>query len=110
MCEPKPMSAWPESWMCVHSLAGFAGSIQAGGMDVRLLCVVCCLVEVSATGRSLAQRSPTECGVSECDREAVAVTRRTSWRSLGTSQKAAHRVEQHLQLQAVSLIDTRTVL
>jgi hypothetical protein len=32
--------------------------------------VVCCQVEVSATGWSLVQRSPTECGVSECDREA----------------------------------------
>jgi hypothetical protein len=30
----------------------------------------CCQVEVSATGWSLVQRSPTECGVSECDREA----------------------------------------
>jgi hypothetical protein len=28
---------------------------------------VCCRAEVSATGRSLVQRSPTECGVSECD-------------------------------------------
>jgi hypothetical protein len=27
------------------------------------LSVVCCQVEVSATGRSLVQRSPTECGV-----------------------------------------------
>jgi hypothetical protein len=31
--------------------------------------VVCCQVEVSATGWSLVQRSPTDCGVSECDRE-----------------------------------------
>jgi hypothetical protein len=30
----------------------------------------CCQVEVSASGWSLGQRSPTECGVSECDREA----------------------------------------
>jgi len=29
--------------------------------------VLCCQVDVSATGRSLAQRNPTECGVSECD-------------------------------------------
>jgi hypothetical protein len=29
---------------------------------------VCCQVEVSATGRSLVQRSPTDCGVClECD-------------------------------------------
>jgi hypothetical protein len=27
--------------------------------------VVCCQVEVSATGWSLVQRSPTECGVSQ---------------------------------------------
>jgi hypothetical protein len=28
--------------------------------------VVFCQAEVSATGRSLVQRSPNECGVSEC--------------------------------------------
>jgi hypothetical protein len=41
-------------------------------MDVCLsvVSVVCCQVEVSATGRSLVQRIPTECVVSECDREA----------------------------------------
>jgi hypothetical protein len=32
--------------------------------------VVWCQVEVSATGRSLIQRSPTECGASGFDREA----------------------------------------
>jgi hypothetical protein len=31
--------------------------------------VVCCQVEVSASGRSLVQRSPTDYGLSECDRE-----------------------------------------
>jgi hypothetical protein len=31
--------------------------------------VVCCQLAVSASGWSLFQRSPTECGVSECDRE-----------------------------------------
>jgi len=35
------------------------------------LSVVCCQVEVSATGRSLVQGSPPECGdFDECDREA----------------------------------------
>jgi hypothetical protein len=37
---------------------------------LSVVSVVCCQVEVSATGWSLVQRSPTECGVSECDREA----------------------------------------
>ena len=30
--------------------------------------VVCCLVEASAKFRAFVQRSPTQCGVSECDR------------------------------------------
>ena len=34
-----------------------------------LVCVVCCKVEVSASDQSLIQRSPTDCGVSEYDRE-----------------------------------------
>jgi hypothetical protein len=45
--------------------------------------VVCCQVEVSATGRSLAQRSPTECGVSECDRGTSNMRR--SWLTGGLS-------------------------
>jgi hypothetical protein len=41
---------------------------------LSLVSVVCCQVEVSASGRSLVQRSPTECGVS-CDREASIMRR-----------------------------------
>ena len=37
---------------------------------MSVVSVVCCQVEVSATSLSLVQRSTTECGVSECDREA----------------------------------------
>jgi hypothetical protein len=33
---------------------------------LSLVSVVCCLVEVSVTGRSLAHRSPTDCDVSLC--------------------------------------------
>jgi hypothetical protein len=36
-------------------------------MSVACKFCVRCQVEVSGTGRSLAQRSPTECSVSECD-------------------------------------------
>jgi hypothetical protein len=43
--------------------------------------VVCCQVEISATGLSLARRSPTDCGVSECDREAS--TMWSSWPTRG---------------------------
>jgi hypothetical protein len=41
--------------------------LRCGRMDVYLLWMLCCPVEVSTTGRSLVQRSPTECGVSVCD-------------------------------------------
>ena len=34
---------------------------------LSLVSVVCCQIEVPASGWSLFQRSPTECGVSECD-------------------------------------------
>jgi len=37
--------------------------------------VVSCQVEVCASGRSLVQRSPTECGVSICGRDASTVMR-----------------------------------
>ena len=44
---------------------------RQGHERLSLVSVVCCQVEVSATGRSLVQRSPTECGVSECDVETL---------------------------------------
>ena len=64
---------------------GYAGA-RLLGLWVRIppwtwvsvsLSVVYCQVEVSATGWSLIQRIPTECGVSECDREAS--TLRKPW-------------------------------
>ena len=33
---------------------------------MSVVSVVCCQVQVSATGRSLVQRSPTDCGASLC--------------------------------------------
>jgi hypothetical protein len=37
------------------------------GIWMSVANVVCYQVEISATGRSLVQRSRTECGLSECD-------------------------------------------
>jgi hypothetical protein len=67
-----PVAARSKAWDCCRVLAGIADSNPAGGMDVcLLLSVVCCQVEVSATGRSLVQSSPAKRGVcvcvSECD-------------------------------------------
>jgi hypothetical protein len=41
--------------------------IPQGHVCLSLKGDVCCQVEVSATDRSLVQRAPTECGVSQCN-------------------------------------------
>ena len=46
-----------------------------------LVSVVCCQAEVSTSGWSLVQRSRTECGVPECDREASIIRR--PWPTMG---------------------------
>jgi hypothetical protein len=42
---------------------------------MSLVSVFCCQVEVTKSSWSLAQRNPIECGVSECDREALIMRR-----------------------------------
>jgi hypothetical protein len=65
------VAAQSKEWVYGRTLSGIAGSNPAGGHGcLSLVSVVCCQVEVSATSWSLVQRSPTDCGVSECDREA----------------------------------------
>jgi hypothetical protein len=39
-----------KAWVCGWSLAGIAVSNPAGGMGVSVVSVVCCQVEISATG------------------------------------------------------------
>ena len=59
---PIPVAARSKTCVCGLSLAGNVGSNPAGDMDFS--CVVFSHVEVSASGWSLVQRIPTECGVS----------------------------------------------
>jgi len=40
---------------------------RLGPRYLSLVSVVCCQVEIFALGWSLVWRSPTDCGVSECD-------------------------------------------
>jgi hypothetical protein len=62
---PIPVAVRFKAWVFGRSLTGIVGSNPTGGMDVCLVGVVCCQVEVSATSWSLVQRSPAECGVSQ---------------------------------------------
>ena len=70
-----PVSAPSKERVCGRSLAGIASSNPTRGMDSLLVIVVCCQVEVSVSGWSLVQKSPSDCGVSECDREASVMRR-----------------------------------
>jgi hypothetical protein len=67
---PIPVASQSKAWVCGRSLAGIAGSNPAEGHGYLSVAIfVCCQVQVSVTGWSLVQRSPTECGVSEYDLE-----------------------------------------
>ena len=73
---PILVSALSEGWVCGRLLAGIAGSNPAGAHGyLPRVGVLCCQVEISATGRSFIRRSPTGCGVSEFDHEALIMRR-----------------------------------
>jgi hypothetical protein len=76
LSRPIPVAVRSKALVYSRSLAGTEGSNPTRYMDVCLLSVVCCQAQVSATGRSLVQRSPTDCGVPECDRAARPATGR----------------------------------
>ena len=63
-------SAGSKAWVCSRSLAGIEGSNPSGDMGLSLVNIVCCRVEVSATGRSIIQGSPPQ---TERERESVCV-------------------------------------
>ena len=74
------MSAGWYQWSCGQRFGSATcwdcglNSRQAHGR-LPLVSVVCCQVEVSVTSWSFIQWSPTECGVSECDRKASIMRR-----------------------------------
>ena len=86
------VAARSKAWLCGHSLFGIAGSNPTGDRHVCLsvVSVVCYQVEVSASGWSLVQKSPTERVVPECDHEAS--IRRRSWPNRGWCAMKNHRL------------------
>ena len=73
---PIPLVARSKVWVCGLSLAGIAGSKPRRGHGcLPVVGVEFRQGEVCAKDRSLAQRIPTKCDVSECDREASTLKR-----------------------------------
>jgi hypothetical protein len=66
-----PVATLSKSWVGDSSFAGVSGSNPAAGMSFGSY-----QVEISVSGLSLVQRSPTECGVPECNRDASTFTLR----------------------------------
>ena len=85
---PTPRAAPSKALICGRLLSEIVGSNPTGGHRyLSLMSVVCRQVAVPATGRSIIQRSRTECGVSECDREASIMRRPRPTRT------SSHRLE-----------------
>ena len=79
---PMPVAARSMEWVCGPLPAGIAGSNRVGfWMSVSL-----CHVLSGLSDWSLVQRSPTECSVSECDRE-TSTMRRPGREEPGCSDK-----------------------
>jgi len=79
-----PVAAQSKEWVC-----GFNSPRRHGYLS--LVRVLRRKVEMSDPGRSLIKRSPTECGVSECDREASIMRRSWStrgWWGMGETERA----------------------
>ena len=74
---PNPVAVRSKAWDCGPSLLGLRVRMLRGHDNLSVVSVVCCQVEVSATGRLLLQRISTERFVSECDHELLTV--RSSW-------------------------------
>jgi hypothetical protein len=73
----------------LRPLACWEGGFEScrGHGCLSVVSVVCCQVEVSATGRSLVQRNPTECSVSGCDLETSDVRRPRPTRAVELQKK-----------------------
>jgi hypothetical protein len=67
--KPIQEAARSKVWVCGRWLPGIAVSNPAGSIVISLLWLFCFGVEICASSWSLVQRSPTKCGVSECDLE-----------------------------------------
>jgi len=82
-------------WFCGRSLTGDGGfeSHRRRGY-LRIVSVVCYQVEVSATGLSLIQRVPTECGESECDLETL---------KMGEAHKGCRAMNNNLKCSSLSV-------
>jgi hypothetical protein len=101
---PFRWSHWPRGVRNGSTAAYYLGLwvriMPAAWMSVSVS-VVCCQVLASVTGRSLVHMSPTECIVSECDREASITGR--SWPTGGCYAMEKNKFQVKLSLKMTKM-------
>jgi hypothetical protein len=102
-----PVSARSKLWVCGRPLPEIAGSKYAKRIDVSYVNVVFCQLDVCASGRSLIQRSPTECGMFKCVREASIIWSPTGSVAPGGKINETYRKIQH-ELKTAALWNVTT--
>ena len=93
------MAALSKAWVCGHSLLGLWVRIPPGHGCLSRLSVVCCQIEVSASGWSLVQRIPTDC----LERDHESSKMRRPWPTGGCCKQ-----RQKLSVSNVALRHTHT--
>ena len=102
-------SQWPSGlkWgSAAARLLGLRFEFHRGYGYLSLVCVKCCQVEVSVTGRSLVQRTPIDCGVSLC-----VIEKRQEWGDPGQHVDVAPEKNQKMNtgfINSVVVIDYLT--
>jgi len=85
------MASRTKAWVCERLACRNCGfESQRGHGCLSLMSVVCYQAEVSASGSSLVQRSPADCGLATCDREASigeTMTRNPDRSAIGESER-----------------------
>jgi len=93
-----PLFQWPRGLRrgsaATHLLGLWVRTSSEKWMSLSCECL-CCQVQVSASGRSLVQRSSSECGGSnECDREVPPPLRKgKSWLGIGSKRRKKKKKE-----------------
>ena len=103
---PIPVAARSKAWFCGRSLASCEFESRLGHECLPVVSFVCRQVVVSATGWSPVQTNPTECGVSEFDRETATKRRPRTTRRWRATKKKMKAIKQKLFILAYQLLVT----
>ena len=98
-----PVATQSKAWVCIHSLAGIVGSNPARGMDVSVVRIVCCHVEVCDRLITHPEQSYQLWCVIMCDLETSRMRR--PWLVFGCSATGGKKYNVHIFRHQMSQTD-----